>query len=196
MSRLRRVCVFCGSSSGRKPVYSEAARAFGRELAARRIGLVYGGASVGLMGAVATTVLAAGGSAIGVIPQALLEREVAHAGLTELHVVETMHERKALMSELADGFVALPGGMGTLDELAEAITWGQLGIHSKPVGLLDVDGYFDGLLAFAERAVTDGFLRAEHRAAILVELDPATLLDRLEASRPLPRRGVGVTPRP
>lgn len=180
---MRRVCVFCGSSSGGRPAYAGAARALGVELVHRGAGLVYGGASVGLMGALADAVLERGGEVVGVIPRALVERELAHPGLTELRVVETMHERKAAMSELADGFVALPGGMGTLDELAEAITWGQLGIHAKPCGLLDVEGYFEPLLAFADRAVAEGFLRAEHRAALSVSREPGELLELMARTR-------------
>lgn len=180
---MRRVCVFCGSSAGRRPAYAGAARALGVELVRRGAGLVYGGASVGLMGVLADAVLERGGEAIGVIPRALVERELAHPGLTALHVVETMHERKALMSELADGFIALPGGMGTLDELAEAITWGQLGIHAKPCGLLDVRGYFGPLLAFADHAVAEGFLRPEHRAAVSVATDPGELLELMGRTR-------------
>lgn len=180
---MRRVCVFCGSSAGRRPAYAGAARALGVELVRRGAGLVYGGASVGLMGVLADAVLERGGEAIGVIPRALVERELAHPGLTALHVVETMHERKTLMSELADGFIALPGGMGTLDELAEAITWGQLGIHAKPCGLLDVHGYFGPLLAFADHAVAEGFLRPEHRAAVSVTTDPGELLELMSRTR-------------
>lgn len=183
---MRRICVFCGSSLGARPAYAEAARALGRQFAARDVGLVYGGASVGLMGELADATLAAGGEAVGVIPRSLVARELAHSGLSELHVVETMHERKALMANLSDAFVALPGGMGTLDELAEAITWGQLGIHSKPIGLLDVDRYFAPLLAFTDRAVTEGFLRPAHRDAVLVDTDPARLIDRLEMHEPWP----------
>jgi uncharacterized protein (TIGR00730 family) len=136
------------------------------------------------MGTVADAVLAAGGEAVGVIPQSLVDRELAHTGVSELHVTTSMHERKALMNELADAFVALPGGFGTLDELFEALTWSQLGFHRKPCGLLDVDGYYDGLLAFADRAVADGFVRADHRALLIVEREPEALLDALEAWRP------------
>ena len=181
--------MFCGSSPGTSERYVVAARELGSALAARGVGLVYGGASVGLMGELADSVLVREGEAIGVIPRALVEREIAHPSLTELHVVETMHERKALMSELADAFVALPGGMGTLDELAEAFTWGQLGIHAKPCGLLDVDGFFEHLLAFLDRAVADGFLQREHRDALVVENDANLLLDRLGTAQPLaPKR--------
>ena len=181
---VRRLCVFCGSSPGIRPAYMEAARALGRALHAAGLGLVYGGAHVGLMGAVADEILAAGGTAIGVIPRALEEREIAHRGLTELHVVETMHERKALMAKLSDGFVALPGGMGTLEELFEVLTWGQLGMHRKPIGLLDVGGYFEPLVAFFDRMVSEGFLRPEHRGLALVEREPEALIARLASHRP------------
>ncbi len=181
---LRRVCVFCGSSAGIDPDYRAAATVLGRLLAARGIGLVFGGGHVGLMGAVADAVLAAGGEAVGVIPRGLQRRELGHEGLTELRVVESMHERKAQMAELADGFLALPGGMGTLEEAAEALTWAQLGIHGKPVGLLDVRGYWQPLVRFLDHAVAEGFLRPEHRRLCLVERDPAALLDLLAAWEP------------
>src|SRR5512142_2927654 len=181
---MRRVCVFCGSSPGASPVYLEAARAAGRALAGRGIGLVYGGGSVGLMGAIADAALAAGGEVTGVIPRALQLRELAHAGLTTLHVVGSMHERKARMAELSDGFVALPGGMGTLEELAEILTWAQLGLHAKPCGLLDVAGYYRTLIAFLDEAVGEGFLRPEHRRLVLVGEDPDELLDRFAAWQP------------
>ncbi|HEU4454061.1 MAG TPA: TIGR00730 family Rossman fold protein [Longimicrobium sp.] len=184
MEKIERVCVFCGSNPGARPVYAEAARALGRTLAERGIGLVYGGAHVGLMGAVADTVLAAGGEAIGVIPHSLVEREVAHGGLSELHVVNSMHERKALMADLAGAFIALPGGYGTLDELCEILTWSQLGLHPKPVGLLNVEGYFDPLLALFDRAVAEGFLPPAHRGLALDDTDPARLLDRFAAYEP------------
>ena len=181
---MRRVCVFCGSSPGRSPAYAEAARAMGRTLALRGLGLVYGGGSVGLMGIAADAALAAGGEVDGVIPDVLVRREVGHHGLTRQHVVRSMHERKAKMADLADAFVALPGGMGTLEETAEILTWAQLGLHAKPCGLLDVNGYYAPLIAFFDRAVQDGFLRPEHRAMVLVEREPAALLDRLAAYRP------------
>jgi uncharacterized protein (TIGR00730 family) len=174
-----RVCVFCGSSPGARPAYLEAARSLGSLLAQRRIGLVYGGASVGLMGAIADAVLAGGGEAIGVIPRSLLDRELAHDGLSELHVVETMHQRKALMAQLSDAFVILPGGAGTLDEFFETLTWRQLGLHSKPLALLDVDGFFRPLLALADHLVEEGFVQPAFRAVLLVERDPAALLDLL-----------------
>jgi uncharacterized protein (TIGR00730 family) len=181
---MRRICVFSGSSSGRREAYGEAAVALGRTLVGRGYGLVYGGARVGLMGAIADAVLAAGGEAIGVIPRALVTREVAHAGLTDLRVVASMHERKAMMSELSDGFVALPGGWGTLEELFEVMTWGQLGLHAKPCGLLNVDGYFDPLLAFLERAVDEQFVRAEYAPLLAVSASPSGLLDRFERFEP------------
>lgn len=176
---MHRVCVFCGASSGRKPAYADAARAFGATLAARGLGLVYGGGRVGLMGAIADGALEAGGEAIGVIPQDLVDRELAHAGLTELHVVGSLHERKALMAELSDGFVALPGGFGTLDELMEQLTWSQLGLHAKPVGLLDVDEYWRPLVVLARQATEEGFVREADLAAIAVADDGELLLDRL-----------------
>ncbi len=183
---MRRVCVFCGSSPGANPAYLTAAQAMGRALAARGLGLVYGGGSVGLMGAVADAALAAGGEVVGVIPRALQLRELAHGGLTHLHVVGSMHERKAKMAELAQGFVALPGGMGTLEELAEILTWAQLGLHARPVGLLDVAGYYAPLVSFLDRAVQEGFVRPEHRRLLTVAGDPTTLLDRFDAWQPVP----------
>jgi uncharacterized protein (TIGR00730 family) len=177
---VNRVCVFCGASSGRLPAYADAARAFGTALAGRGLGLVYGGGRVGLMGAVADAALAGGGEVIGVIPQELVDRELAHGGLTELHVVGSLHERKALMAELADGFVALPGGFGTLDELLEQLTWSQLGLHAKPVGLYDVEDYWRPLIALARHATEEGFVREADLAQIAVGGDPDGLLDRLE----------------
>ena len=181
---MKRVCVYCGSSPGRRSAYVAQARALGALLARRGLGLVYGGGSVGLMGAVADAALAAGGEVVGVIPRKLVEREVEHRGLSKLRVVGSMHERKQAMADLADAFVAMPGGMGTLEELAEMLTWGQLGIHAKPVGLLDVDGYWRPLELFFDHAVAEGFLRPEHRALLLGDADPARLLDRLAAWRP------------
>jgi hypothetical protein len=183
MNEMKRICVFCGSSPGARPVYAEAARATGRMLAERGIGLVYGGGNVGLMGEVADAVLAAGGEVTGVIPKALMEREVGHRGLTTLHVVGTMHERKALMVDLSDGFVALPGGYGTLDELCEALTWSQLGIHARPCGVLNVDGYFDALLALFDHAVREGFVREAHRRLVLEAAEPAALLEAMAGFR-------------
>jgi hypothetical protein len=195
---VERVCVFCGASSGRLPAYAEAARAFGAAAAARGLGVVYGGGRVGLMGAVADGALAAGGEVIGVIPQALVERELAHAGLTELHVVASLHERKALMAELADAFVALPGGFGTLDELMEQLTWSQLGLHDKPVGLLDVEEYWLPLIALARSATEAGFVRESDLAAIAVADDAVSLLERLDrlARSPRPRPKWSQAPKP
>ena len=184
MSGLQSVCVFSGSSPGARPSYTETATALGRAVAARGLRLVYGGASVGLMGAVADAALAAGGEVVGVIPQHLVDREVAHDGLTELRVTGSMHERKALMADLADGFVALPGGLGTLEELAEILTWSQLGLQSKPCGLLDVEGFFDPLLAFLDHTVTEQFVSTEHRALVLAADRPDALLDLLAGWRP------------
>jgi uncharacterized protein (TIGR00730 family) len=178
-----RLTVFCGSSLGRSPVYPEAARGFARVMVARGLGLVYGGAAVGLMGVMADTVLEGGGEVIGVIPRLLVAREIAHRGLTELRVVETMHERKALMADLGDGFVALPGGAGTLDELFEAWTWAQLGLHSKPCGVLDVEGFYGSLLRAIEHAVTEGFIKEEHARMLIAERDPGRLLDRIASYR-------------
>lgn len=181
---MRRVCVFAGSSSGLQPVYRDAAEALGDLLAASGIGLIYGGAKVGLMGAVADAVLSRGGEVTGVIPSALVAREVAHAGLTDLRVVASMHERKALMADLADGFIALPGGWGTLEEFFEVLTWGQLGLHQKPCGLLNVNGYFERLLSFIEHSIDQGFVRREYRSMILVSDSPEALLDALRAYEP------------
>jgi uncharacterized protein (TIGR00730 family) len=177
--RLQRVCVYAGSSPGGDPAYADAARRLGTLLAERGIGVVFGGAHAGLMGAVADAALAVGGEVIGVLPRALEGRETGHTGLTELHVVETMHERKALMAELADAFVALPGGLGTLEELVEAATWTQLGIHDKPVGLLDVARYWQDLERLLDHAVRERFLRAENRSLVVRSADPAALLDML-----------------
>jgi uncharacterized protein (TIGR00730 family) len=181
---MRRVCVFCGSNPGTRPAYSITARALGAALVRRGLGLVYGGGGVGLMGILADTVLEAGGEVIGVIPEALVAREVAHHGLTELRVVGSMHERKALMAELADAFIALPGGFGTFEELCEAITWMQLGLHRKACSVLDVEDYYAPLLALFDHATAEGFVRPEHRALVIAESDPDRLLDRLEAFRP------------
>lgn len=181
---MRRICVFCGASAGRRPVHLEAARQAGRTLARRGLALVYGGGSVGLMGAVADGALDAGGEVIGVIPRALQLRELAHPRLTSLHVVRSMHERKAKMAELADGFVALPGGLGTLEELAEILTWAQLGLHAKPCGLLDVAGYYAPLIAFLDHAVAEGFVQAEHRRVIHVSAELTELLDGFERYAP------------
>ena len=188
---MRRVCVFCGASSGRLPEYAEAAHAFGAAAAARGLGIVYGGGRVGLMGAVADAALAAGGEVIGVIPQELVDRELAHGGLTELRIVGSLHERKALMAELSDAFVALPGGFGTLDELLEQLTWSQLGLHEKPIGLFDVREYWRPLIALARHATEEGFVRESDLGAIAVGMDVEGLLDRLERmtreARPRPK---------
>jgi uncharacterized protein (TIGR00730 family) len=176
---LRRICVFCGSNSGARPEYAEATRRLGATLAQRGLTVVYGGGKVGLMGLLANTVLAEGGKVIGVIPEGLVVREVAHAGLTDLRVVVSMHERKALMASLADAFIAMPGGFGTLEEFHEVVTWAQLGIHAKPCGLLNVEGYFDHLLALLDRGVVDRFIRPEHRALVVDDRDPEALLTRL-----------------
>lgn len=180
---MRRICVFCGSSPGKRDVYLKAAQELGALLAQEGIGLVYGGACVGLMGAVADAALSAGGEVIGVIPQGLMEREVAHKGLTELRVVGSMHERKALMAELSDGFIALPGGIGTLEELFEIWTWAQLGSHEKPCALLNVAGYYDRLLTFVDFTVDEGFFRPVHRGMLLVESEPQALLTAMRAYR-------------
>src|SRR5438105_1694816 len=184
---MRRLCVFCGSSAGSRPEYLDAARRFGGLLAGRGVGLVFGAGHIGLMGVLADAVLAGGGTAAGVIPQALVDKELAHRGLTELHVVGTMHQRKALMADLADAFLALPGGYGTADETFEILTWAQLGLHTKPVGLLNVCGFFDPLLAWADRCVSEGFLRPEHRDSLRVSHDPEELLDLLERAEPSPQ---------
>ena len=180
----KRICVFAGSSPGKRPDYVAAGKLLGTELCARGYDLVYGGGRVGLMGAVADSVLQNGGQVIGVIPEALAEKEVAHQGLTELHVVASMHERKALMGELSNAFIALPGGLGTLEELFEVLTWVQLGIHAKPTGLLNVGGYFNGLLEFIAHAVEQRFLLPEHQSMILVDSDIKTLLDAMVAFVP------------
>jgi uncharacterized protein (TIGR00730 family) len=181
---VRAVCVFCGSNAGARSAYTEAAAEVGRAIAARGLSLVYGGAAVGLMGTLADAALAAGGKVIGVIPKALVEREIAHAGLTELHAVKSMHERKAMMADRSDAFLALPGGAGTLEEVFEAWTWAQLGHHQKPVGLLNVDGFFDDLIAFLDHQCRERFIRQEHRDMLIVESDPNRLLDRFAQYQP------------
>ncbi len=182
-----RICVFCGSRAGTDPAFVEAALAVGRMLAERRIGIVYGGGRVGLMGAVADAALAGGGEVIGIIPHALVAREVAHAGLTELRVVDSMHERKALMADLSDGFLTLPGGFGTLEEFFEVVTWRQLGIYDKPIALLDVAGYFTSLIRFCDETVEADFVRPRDRAAMLTGVEPSELIDRLLAEIAAPR---------
>jgi uncharacterized protein (TIGR00730 family) len=175
----RRICVFCGSNLGTSPVYREAAVSLGSLLVERGIELVYGGGNIGLMGVLADAVLTAGGRVIGVIPDSLMAREVGHQGLNELRIVKSMHERKALMSDLSDGFVALPGGFGTLEEFCEVVTWSQLGIQSKPCGLLNVAGYYDPLLVLFDHAVREGFLREENRHLVLHDRDPERLLEKM-----------------
>jgi uncharacterized protein (TIGR00730 family) len=177
---MKSIAVYCGASSGVKPLYAEAAQALARALVEHNIALVYGGGKVGLMGVIADEVLRLGGEASGVIPRALLEREVGHDGLTRMFVVKDMHERKAMMSDLSDGFIAMPGGFGTLEELFEMLTWSQLGIHNKPVGLLNVDRFYDGLLGFVGHQQQEGFVRPHHAALIRVEADPVALIRRLQ----------------
>jgi uncharacterized protein (TIGR00730 family) len=184
MPKLKRICVFCGSSVGARPAYVQAAQRLGELLAERGIGAVFGGGCIGLMGAVADAALAKGGEVIGVIPESLVRREIGHRGLTKLHVVETMHQRKALMADLSDAFIALPGGYGTLEEFCEAITWSQLGIQRKPCGLLNIEGYWDGLLAFLDHAVDEQFVRPENSELVLVARRPELMLERLEEWTP------------
>jgi hypothetical protein len=185
---MRHVCVFCGSNAGVRAEYAETACRLGRALASRGLRLIYGGGHVGLMGAVADAVLAAGGEVVGVIPQALVDKELAHTGLTELRIVATMHQRKAVMADLSDAFVALPGGFGTCDELFEILTWAQLGMHAKPIALLNSAGYFNALLAWLEHTVREGFVRPGHRRLLLETADPERLLDLLSAYHPIPEK--------
>lgn len=177
---MKSIAVYCGASPGARPLYAEAARELARALVEHNIGLVYGGGKVGLMGVIADEVLRLGGEATGVIPRALLEREVGHTGLTRQFVVKDMHERKAMMSELAEGFIAMPGGMGTLEELFEMVTWCQLGIHAKPIGLLNTDGFWDGLVSFCRHQVQEGFVRPQHLDMIRVDADAGALVERLQ----------------
>src|SRR5215213_7338814 len=172
LTRVERVCVFCGASPGARPAYREATEKLARVLASEGIGVVYGGGGVGLMGALADAVLAEGGEIIGVIPRALVDREIAHRDVTDMRVVGSMHERKALMAELSEAFVALPGGIGTLEELFEVYTWAQLGLHRKPCALLNVEGYFNGIASFLGHAVEERFVREEHREMLIVEAEP------------------------
>lgn len=187
---LRSLCVFCGSSPGHSPGYAAAARRVGSRLAGDAVRLVYGGGGVGLMGAIADAVLDSGGQVTGVIPQALVQRELAHARVRDMRVVPDMHSRKALMADLADAFLALPGGFGTLDELLEAVTWAQLGLHAKPIGLLDLDGYFAPLLALIEHAVAEGFIAPGDRRLVLVDSDPDRLVDALARAVGIPRTAI------
>ncbi len=181
---MKSLCVYCGSSSGSNPVYADAARTLGQTLAQQNMELIYGGGRVGLMGILADAVLAAGGRVQGVIPQSLADLEVAHHSLTTLHIVRTMHERKSLMADLSEGFIALPGGIGTFEELFEIWTWAQLGIHAKPIGLLNVAGYFDRLLEFLDHAVLETFLKPLHRKAVIVEQEVAELISKMRAFQP------------
>jgi uncharacterized protein (TIGR00730 family) len=179
---MRKICIFTGSRRGKSPDYAAAAEQLGRELVARGYGLVYGGGNVGLMDIVANTVLDLNGNVIGVIPNSLVSKEVAHRGLTELRVVGSMHERKAVMAELSDGFVAMPGGIGTMEEFFEVLSWAQLGLHEKPCGLLNVSGYYDQLIQFLDHAVSDDFIKPKHRSLMLVQENPGKLLDCFEQS--------------
>lgn len=181
---MKSICIYCGSSPGASPLYAEAARRLAGEMVADNIRLVYGGGNVGLMGIIADEVLRLGGEATGVIPKALLEREVGHQGLTRLHIVKDMHERKAMMAELSDGFIAMPGGIGTLEELFEVFTWSQLGIHDKPIGLLNVNGFYDGLIGFMQHLVNERFLKDEQAGIIIVESNEAALIGRFKSYRP------------
>jgi uncharacterized protein (TIGR00730 family) len=200
---VERICIYAGSNPGRDPAYADAAATLGAELAGRGIGIVYGGGKVGLMGAVADAALAAGGEVVGVMPQDLIDREIGHPGLTGMHIVASMHERKAMMAELAHAFIALPGGAGTLEELIEMFTWLQLGLHRKPIGVLNVSGYYDGLADLFDHAVREGFIREPHRASLHIEDSPGALLERFrEWTPPVQKKwiepGVGEmrTPRP
>jgi uncharacterized protein (TIGR00730 family) len=184
MSRLRRICVYCGSNPGNDPAHRSTARALGAFIARNGLGLVYGGGNVGLMGAVADGALSQSGEVIGVIPQSLMEKELGHGGVTELRVVSSMHERKQMMVDLSDGFIALPGGFGTLDELFETLTWLQLSFHDKPVGLLNIGGFFNGLIEFIHHMSHQGFLKPEHAQCVLVESDASKLLDLMRSFRP------------
>ena len=189
---MKRICVYCGSNPGKLTEYREAARVLGHALAARNLGLVYGGASIGVMGAVADAVLEKGGEAIGVIPFALATREVAHSGLNDLFVVDSMHERKAKMAELSDGFIALPGGWGTIEEIFEMLTWAQLGFHQKPCGLLNISGYYDHLFTFLEHAIDQRFVREEYRPMIMMEQTANGLLDRyMKYQAPTVKKWIG-----
>ncbi len=189
--RFGRICVFCGASAGHDPRHAGLARSVGAGLARRGIGLVYGGGRVGMMGALADAALEAGGEVVGVIPRGLVDRELAHPGVTELRVVETLHQRKAAMAELSDAFIALPGGLGTLEELAEILSWGQLDLHGKPSAVLDATGYFDALLEFLDRAVAEGFVPAAHRRLLIVARDLDEALERFERYEAPPGRWGG-----
>ncbi len=181
---MKYICVYCGSNPGKRPEYLEAAKALGTALAGQGIGLVYGGAKIGIMGCIADTVLEQGGEAIGVMPQSLVDREVAHPNLTRLEVVSSMHERKARMAKLSDGFIALPGGIGTLEEIFEVLTWAQLGFHRKPCGLLNIQGYYDHLTTFLDHVTKEGFVRDVHRAMLQTQSDPQAMLQAFKAYQP------------
>ncbi|RBA24086.1 TIGR00730 family Rossman fold protein [Herminiimonas fonticola] len=183
---MKSLCVYCGSSFGNKSIYTEAARSLAKEMVTQNIALVYGGGNVGLMGVIANEVLRLGGEATGVIPQALMDKEVGHNQLTRMHVVKDMHERKAMMAELSDGFIAMPGGIGTLEELFEILTWSQLGFHEKPVGVLNVDQFYDGLIAFLQNQVAQGFVKANQADLMMHEANAADLLRRLQTFVPQP----------
>lgn len=190
--KIKKICVYCGSSPGKNPAYSQAAVKLAQALCERNIGLVYGGAAVGVMGTIANAVLAAGGEAVGVIPKALALKEVAHDSLSELHVVASMHERKAMMADLADGFIALPGGWGTLEEIFEILTWAQLGFHDKPCGLLNIEGYYDGLIGFLENSFDQQFVNELCRPMLMKAREPQTLLDKFATYRaPKVRKWMG-----
>lgn len=190
--KIKNICVYCGSNSGRIPIYMEQAKLLAKELVERGIGLIYGGANVGLMGTLANAVLAEGGEVTGVIPEALLGKEIAHKNLTDLKVTKSMHERKTLMSDLSDGFIALPGGIGTLEELFEMWTWAQLGFHTKPCGLLNTQGYYDKLRAFLEHTVKEGFVKPAHQSMLIVESESDALLDRfMNYAPPLVEKWIG-----
>ena len=192
MTPINSICIYCGSSPGRLEAYGSAACALAKALVSRNISLVYGGASIGIMGMVADQVLKLGGHAIGVIPKALAHKEVAHKNLTELHITQSMHERKMLMAELSDGFIALPGGIGTLEELFEIWTWAQLGFHNKPCGLLNVEGYYDSLIGFLDHVLAEQFVKQDHHAMLIVETNPDALLDRyINYQPPAVRHWVG-----
>jgi uncharacterized protein (TIGR00730 family) len=183
---MKSICVYCGSSMGKSAAYAKAARELARAMVDDNIALVYGGGKVGLMGTIADEVLRLGGEATGVIPKALLDKEVGHAGLTRLHIVKDMHERKAMMADLSGGFIAMPGGIGTFEELFEVFTWSRLGLHDKPIGLLNVEGFYDGLIAFLRHTVTQGFLSAAQESLLMHDPEAAALLDRFKAFRPAP----------
>jgi uncharacterized protein (TIGR00730 family) len=181
MPTMKNICLYCGSNPGKDPGYVDGACSLVREIVARNIGIVYGGASVGIMGAIADTALKAGGQVMGVIPQSLVDKEIAHAALTDLKIVGSMHERKALMAELSDGFIALPGGLGTMEEIIEVLTWAQLGFHAKPCALFNLLGFYNGLSTFLDHAVNEQFIKGEHRSLLIIENNPQRLLDHFMA---------------